>query len=162
MHRLPTPGSDNGTWGDILNDFLSQSHVADGSLANNVVGADQIRNNVIADAHVSNAAAISRTKLSPGVQTSLAAADAAITRPGAGLNGKIVKWNSSSGQLEDATGLLNATINDGAAWKTGTAYSGGTVVTYSGGRYLTPDGAPTSSVFDSSNWVLLGAAPDSF
>jgi hypothetical protein len=31
-HRLPTPGSDNGTWGDILNDFLVQSHAADGSL----------------------------------------------------------------------------------------------------------------------------------
>lgn len=32
MSRLPTPGGDNGTWGDILNDFLSQSHNTDGSL----------------------------------------------------------------------------------------------------------------------------------
>ncbi len=30
--RLPTPGSDDGTWGDILNDFLSQAHNTDGSL----------------------------------------------------------------------------------------------------------------------------------
>ncbi len=30
-HRLPIPGSDDGTWGDILNDFLSQEHNADGS-----------------------------------------------------------------------------------------------------------------------------------
>lgn len=26
MPRLPTPGSDSGTWGDILNDFLSVEH----------------------------------------------------------------------------------------------------------------------------------------
>lgn len=32
MARLPQPGSDKGTWGDILNDFLSASHNADGSL----------------------------------------------------------------------------------------------------------------------------------
>lgn len=32
MARLPTPGSDNQTWGHILNDFLSQVHAADGTL----------------------------------------------------------------------------------------------------------------------------------
>ena len=30
--RLPTPGGDDGNWGEILNDFLSQTHNADGSL----------------------------------------------------------------------------------------------------------------------------------
>lgn len=32
MSRLPQPGADKGTWGDILNDFLSQSHNADGTI----------------------------------------------------------------------------------------------------------------------------------
>lgn len=32
MSRLPTPGGDNGTWGDVLNDFLSVAHNSDGSL----------------------------------------------------------------------------------------------------------------------------------
>jgi hypothetical protein len=32
MARLPQPGGDDGTWGDILNDFLSQSHNPDGTL----------------------------------------------------------------------------------------------------------------------------------
>lgn len=32
MTRLPQPGSDKGTWGDILNDFLLQSHNADGTI----------------------------------------------------------------------------------------------------------------------------------
>ncbi|HUQ85063.1 MAG TPA: hypothetical protein VM077_01960 [Candidatus Limnocylindrales bacterium] len=31
MPRLPIPGSDDGTWGDILNDFLTQEHNADGT-----------------------------------------------------------------------------------------------------------------------------------
>ncbi len=32
MSRLPEPGQDDGTWGTILNDFLSVEHNADGSL----------------------------------------------------------------------------------------------------------------------------------
>src|ERR1700728_1305871 len=32
MSRLPIPGGDDGTWGDILNDFLDVSHNADGTL----------------------------------------------------------------------------------------------------------------------------------
>ena len=34
MSRLPTIGSDNNTWGTVLNDFLSQAHNADGSMKN--------------------------------------------------------------------------------------------------------------------------------
>lgn len=32
MARLPTPGGDDGTWGDLLNEFLLQEHNGDGSL----------------------------------------------------------------------------------------------------------------------------------
>lgn len=32
MTRLPTPGSDDNTWGEILNDFLSVAHNSDGTL----------------------------------------------------------------------------------------------------------------------------------
>ena len=32
MARLPIPGSDAGNWGDILNDYLSQAHLNDGTL----------------------------------------------------------------------------------------------------------------------------------
>lgn len=37
MARLPTPGSDNGTWGDILNNFLLVEHAANGKLKNNFI-----------------------------------------------------------------------------------------------------------------------------
>lgn len=53
MSRLPTPGSDNGTWGDILNDFLSQSHGADGS----------IKSGIISDTHIALSANISQSKI---------------------------------------------------------------------------------------------------
>lgn len=32
MARLPQPGGDNGNWGTILNDYLSQAHMPDGTL----------------------------------------------------------------------------------------------------------------------------------
>ena len=31
MARLPIPGADDGTWGDILNNFLSIEHNTDGT-----------------------------------------------------------------------------------------------------------------------------------
>ncbi len=39
MSRLPTPGGDDGTWGGILNDYLSQSLNGDGSLKSAAVSA---------------------------------------------------------------------------------------------------------------------------
>lgn len=39
MTRLPVPGSDGGTWGSILNDFLSVSHNSDGTLKTSAVSS---------------------------------------------------------------------------------------------------------------------------
>lgn len=41
MPRLPQPGSDQGTWGEILNDFLAASHNPDGSLNQSAIDAAQ-------------------------------------------------------------------------------------------------------------------------
>lgn len=68
MTRLPQPGADDGTWGDILNDFLAQSHAADGLLKNNSVTSSQIAPN-----SVTNGA------LQDGVISSVKLADEAIT-----------------------------------------------------------------------------------
>lgn len=40
MARLPTPGSDKGDWGDILNDFLGVAHNTDGTLKDTAFVAD--------------------------------------------------------------------------------------------------------------------------
>ena len=42
MARLPQPGSDNGTWGNILNDYLLQAHKSDGTLKDDSVSATNI------------------------------------------------------------------------------------------------------------------------
>lgn len=67
MPRLPQPGSDNGTWGNILNDYLSQALKSDGSLKDNTVGADQLQDNAITGAAIA-----------PGVITATEIADDSI------------------------------------------------------------------------------------
>lgn len=50
MARLPVPGNDQGTWGDVLNDFLDVSHNADGTLKNSIVDKQNLAANVFDDA----------------------------------------------------------------------------------------------------------------
>lgn len=45
MARLPVPGSDSGTWGDVLNDFLSTAHKTDGQLKDDVITAANVQDN---------------------------------------------------------------------------------------------------------------------
>lgn len=39
MARLPQPGGDDNIWGDLLNDFMLQSHATDGTLKAGSVGS---------------------------------------------------------------------------------------------------------------------------
>ena len=50
MSRLPKPGSDQGKWGEILNDYLSQSHTDTGTLKDNTIGTNQLQTNSITTA----------------------------------------------------------------------------------------------------------------
>lgn len=52
MARLPEPGKDEGTWGDILNDYLSQSHTPGGAIKENTVTATQIQDGSITEAQL--------------------------------------------------------------------------------------------------------------
>jgi hypothetical protein len=88
--RLPQPGGDSGTWGDVLNDYLSQVHNADGTLkdssvtssvlapnsvTNNAIASDAVNAANIADGSISNAliadGTIAEAKLTSAVQTKL-------------------------------------------------------------------------------------------
>lgn len=42
MGRLPQPGGDKGTWGDVLNDYLLTSHNADGTVKSGAVTTDAV------------------------------------------------------------------------------------------------------------------------
>lgn len=59
MPRLPIPGADEGTWGDILNEYLSVEHNADGTLkkAGDISSAQADATQALADldAHVAAA-----------------------------------------------------------------------------------------------------------
>src|SRR5688500_1377657 len=74
MARLPTPGGDDGTWGNILNDFLSVEHNADGTLKKSAE---------IAAKYTKPTDGIPKSDLTQAVQTSLDKADAAETPAGA-------------------------------------------------------------------------------
>lgn len=77
MARLPVPGSDKGTWGSVLNDYLSQAHNEDGSLKDDIVTANLIANDVISEAKLDAAA---RAKLNAaGGATNLTSSVSATT-----------------------------------------------------------------------------------
>lgn len=47
MARLPNPGEDAGSWGNVLNDFLLQTHTTDGTLRDNSVTAAALAPGVV-------------------------------------------------------------------------------------------------------------------
>ena len=62
MARLPSPGGDNGTWGAVLNDFLSTIHNGDGTLKDNVVSATSLAPNAVDTSSIQDAT-VSEAKL---------------------------------------------------------------------------------------------------
>ena len=80
MARLPNPGSDQGTWGNVLNDYLSQSLTADGNLKADSVGSSQLQADSVTSTELANNSvtaaiivdgAITETQLNTAVQTKL-------------------------------------------------------------------------------------------
>ena len=65
MSRLPTPGGDNGNWGTILNDYLSQTHKADGTLKDNTVTSNTIAPNSITNTAIATDA-VTATSIADG------------------------------------------------------------------------------------------------
>jgi hypothetical protein len=81
--RLPAVGGDDGNWGQILNDFLSIEHNADGTLkkANDIVTAQTTANQAKAtadSAYIKPSTGIPSTDLTTTIQTSLTKADTAL------------------------------------------------------------------------------------
>ncbi|RYX79426.1 hypothetical protein EON76_01765 [bacterium] len=99
MARLPQPGGDNGNWGDILNDYLAQSHKADGTIKDNSVGTAQIQSNSVTATTIADSS-ITEALLVPAVQTKLNAP--AIIADGSVTNTKIAADTVSKSQLQSA------------------------------------------------------------
>ena len=107
MTRLPTPGSDSGTWGDILNDFLSKSHNTDGTLKSNVVTGTTIQDGTILATKLDTSAQAGLTKASTSIQSinsktpsngavSLAATDLTDVTVATPATGHVLTYNATT------------------------------------------------------------------
>lgn len=120
MARLPQPGSDTGSWGQILNDYMSVTLKTDGSL----------KDNIITSAHI-QANSITSTQLASSVQASLANADAAVsgTAPDASTSTKgLIRLTNDLG------GTAVAPTVPGLATKEPTVTAGTTAQYYRGDK----------------------------
>jgi hypothetical protein len=103
MARLPQVGGDTGNWGEILNEFLVQSHATDGTLKTDSVGASQIKSNSVTNASIANNS-VSGEKIVDGTVTESKLA-----------SGVVAKLNSvGSGSIADGS-ITNAKIATNAA-----------------------------------------------
>ena len=107
MARLPVPGSDDGQWGNILNEFLLVEHEADGTLTR---GAD------FAAKYNKPGSGIPKTDLSTDVQTALNNAATALQKTGGTMTGDL-NFPTSGFVMDDGTHQWRVTV------------SGGTIVT---------------------------------
>ena len=82
--RLPIPGKDAGQWGDILNDFLLQTHTSSGGLKDNIVGSAQLQDGSVTTPAIADGS-VAATHLQSDVQTSLGKADSAYQKPAGGV-----------------------------------------------------------------------------
>ncbi len=78
MARLPISGQDNGTWGDVLNDYLSQVHNADGTQKANTVGTAQLQDASATTAKLADNS-VTTAKLVNSSVTSVKLADGSVT-----------------------------------------------------------------------------------
>lgn len=100
--RLPIPGADSGSWGQILNDFLSSVHNADGTLKENSVGPTQLQPNAV-DAAVISDNSVSIEALATPVNPSSGQV--------LSFDGTELVWvTSSGGTIPDANGTTKGIL----------------------------------------------------
>ena len=103
MARLPTPGSDSGTWGDVLNGFLQVGHAADGTNIGGMVETNKGTSFTLAAAD--------------GGKRFVATAAITITVPTVGTLGngfEVEVVNDSGGTVTiDGPGSTNVSLSDG-------------------------------------------------
>ena len=143
MARLPLPGSDDGSWGDILNTFLEVSHNTDGSLTPAAVTA--------AGGYVKPSSGIPATDLNSSVQTTLNNASGAYVLPSGGIPSTdmalAVQASLQTADAQDAVSLQTRFIDPSVP-------SDGQTLVYNGlaGQW-SPGTASTSLVPDAGSGV---------
>lgn len=125
MTRLPTPGADDGTWGDVLNDFLSVSHNSDGTLKSSLAGATGATGPAGSPGGATGATGSVGATGPAGSAGSVGATGATGSAGGVGTQGSTGATGAGTTGATGATGA-GATGATGAAGATGTAGTQGT------------------------------------
>jgi hypothetical protein len=122
MTRLPVPGSDDGDWGTLLNDFLEVSHGPDGSLLPAAL--------TTAGAYIKPTTGIPATDLDSATQADLGVANTAVQSINSKNGSSITLAASDVGalatstrlsQLSDTSGAANATNGQVLSYNSGTS-----------------------------------------
>jgi hypothetical protein len=136
--RLPTPGSDSGQWGQILNDYLAVEHNADGTLKQSATIAAKYTKPVLG---------IPAGDLTSQVQTSIAKADTSV--------------QSVNAVFPSSGNVTLAPADIGAIPITQKGTSNG-VASLDGSSRLVAGQLPTSVVTKSTNSGDIGKAVDAY
>ncbi len=147
--RLPTPGGDSGTWGDVLNGYLGVSLASDGTLNTGVVAAAQIANAAVGATAISSGAASSGQVLTANGwgTASFSAVSVATGTVGATA---LTSGAATSGQVPLATGWGSATW--GTVSSIAPATAGATALS-SGAA--TAGQVPVATGWGSATWASL-------
>ena len=147
MARLPQPGGDDGSWGSILNDFLSQSHAADGSLKSDLTlrGTTTIEQNVTVGGDASFGGEVSGGRVTVrqvsgnyqltsqdfryGILEVISDSPVIVSIPdGIGSVGSILEiCQAGTGQVTIASGSESVTLHTSASLKLRTQWSSATL-----------------------------------
>lgn len=145
MARLPQPGADQGQWGNILNDFLLQSHNSDGSLKSidkSTVGLGNVDNTADANKPISTA-----------TQTALdGKAATAHTHGAADISSGIITPARLGSGTADTTTFLRG---DGV-WDTPPGGGTGSVIYTGNGLPANGTGSTGNYYLDKQNNILYG------
>lgn len=167
MSRLPVPGGDSGTWGDILNDFLNVSHNSDGTLK---VGAAATDTSVVHTSGNENVAGVKVFSSSPVVPTPTSSTQAANKSYVDGLTHTLtfsLPAYSKQGNLAITTGTMRLPIDGtytivGTRLMVGTAPTGANLIVdvKKNGTTIYTTQANRPTILAGANSGGPGAAPD--
>ncbi|HKX72668.1 MAG TPA: hypothetical protein VJM32_01500 [Candidatus Saccharimonadales bacterium] len=131
MARLPTSGSDDGVWGEILNDFLLQAHQPDGQIKPGAIGAGAIANGAVQESQLSTAVQSKLNATAP--VTSVAGKTGVVTldKNDVGL--------ANADNTSDANKPISTATQTALNGKVGTARAVNTSNSITGGGDLTAD-----------------------
>ncbi len=167
MARLPNPGSDDGQWGNILNDFLGQVHDTAGALKSNIVGTAQIQDGAVTAAKLSAAGPSAGQVLSytgSALGWSTPSGSGSVPDADASTKGLVQLAGDLTGSAATPTvannAITSAKINNNAvtyAKLSATGATNGQVLSYNGSAltWVTPSAGGVTTVNGQSGAVTL-------